>query len=395
MANDPRLMTPGSEVADTLQAILARKRETERQAMLDKLAAEEQRSVQEAREAETQRLADTAAAQIAQSKEATFQSKKGDIRRGTKPESIADEELRNELVNRGMFETRQMQGPPSPGQEEMPSVSFYKGTPEEEERERRLALFDELSARNPEMAGGLDILSAGGPAIPSMLTRRVPAKFVRPEDLSVHEIPGVEVPEGDALHFLPYKPIGYGGGAAGLPKPWRVFDDATGKDIGGVSLAASDMGAWYEANPGKSLRPPGFQARPDARPEQGILNRITKAQGDLAFGQASDVQKQGLLSRMFGGEPEESPTTAAARAELASAIAGLLASDPNATPNVVDVLSSALSDPQLANASVQEIVSLELEDEQGKPIVLSPQEIGALSRALVAIRGINLMPTGQ
>lgn len=396
MANgDPRTMTPGSEVADVLQSILARRRADSRQAMIDQLAREEQASVHAQREEQMQlarqaekRLADASAAQVAAANENLFQTRKADVRRGTRPEEVTDEAFRKQLLDRGLFDELLVQGPSIEGGT-LPPISTFRGTPEEEEKERQRGMFQELAARYPEMGGGLEVLGAGGPAIPSMLQRRVPARILKPETMKVTELPDVMVPENDALSILPYTPRMPATPAAALPKPWRVIDNATGNDIGSIPLAPGDMAQWQAENPGMSLRPANFQAKDDPTIPGTLRNKVTSAREGLVRNRERDTADQNPFAKFFGYPVSASPDTLGAEAEYSSAFGQMLAADTSIPENVKQIAISIMQDPANFDVPTGELVESEFSDIDGNPIVLSPSEKDALSRVLMS-RGVDI-----
>ena len=121
-------------------------------------------------------------------------------------------------------------------------------------------------------------------------------------------------------------------------------------------------------------------------PAATLRNAVTKARDKVAFGTNYDKNNQGMFGKFFGSKIEDSPDTAAARAELSSAVGQLVAADPGATPNVIDAVTTLYSDPSLAGVPVTE---LELTEEDGTPIVLTPQEIQAVTRIMTGLNGIS------
>jgi len=396
-------MTAGSEVADTLQGILARKRDTERQAMLDALAAKEQSSQQIAREAETKRLGEATASSIAAQNEQMFQSKLGNVRRGTTAPNIADEDLRKTMMERGLMETKGIQGPTLSGEGDLGSISSYRGTAKEETDDTQKMMMQELAARYPDMQG-LDVLAAGGPAIPSMLTRRVNPTIYDPDTDKITTVQGVQVPENDAFHIEPSSPIGRSGsGASTKPTNYRVIDEATGKDIGGVPLSPDQMAAWYEANPGRSIRPAGFKAQVDPQIAATLRNKVTDIRGPLT--QAMENDTKSADGWLWNSDPKDSPLTSGLRAQHDSAVGQLLAatsaagaskeeydttvgqllmSDTTIPQNVKEVATTILGEPDLAGLPLSQILQeIELTDpETGAPLQLGPRDMDILGRTL-------------
>ena len=189
--------TTGSAVAQTLQDILARRKAESRQAILDRLGIEEQRSVASAREAQTQRereqidiqrknlelqrLAEERAgqlmaAQVAESKQRTFTSKAEGLPVGTKSYDIGDPEFLASLVSQGrMGPEVQPEGPAAPGEpmgesQEILPFREYPGSPQEQgiEREKlnRMQGIDEARAAmgqaiSPQQEAALSAQSRG------------------------------------------------------------------------------------------------------------------------------------------------------------------------------------------------------------------------------------------
>lgn len=397
MADDIRTMNAGSQVADTLQAILARRRDEARQAMLDRLAQEEQSSVHASRAAEVQRgieasrRADEAEkrfkagtdAEIAANRERVFQSKLGNVRPNTGSQNIQDTDLLSEMQKRGLMETRPVQGPSQEGGD-LPPVTFYPGTYDQTKEDRLRQTMLDAAAQRPDIGPGLEILSAGGPAIPSMLTEYGQATVVDPRNMKATQIPGTRVPlgSGDAISILPYPPQAP---AAYAPKPYQIFD--TKGVAQGTQWMTPEEGQQFErTNPGFVARPAGFVPRPTQQVAPALRNMITRAKEELAFAQKNI--SQGIFDRIMGNPPEDSPEVSAAKAKLASAYGQVLAADTTIPPDIKQQAIEIASDPELNG-----LFSADLENEDGTPLEISDPV--ALDRALQTLRGVDILPETQ
>ena len=367
--------SPGAEASRAIQAILTQRRVDSRQAMLDKLAREEQTSVQAAREAQTAagiaqtELARTAEArqtkatdsdiavnqaQIAAADEGRLQNQMKNIRRGARPEDITDERLREAIRSRAGFESKPMFGPPVEGQAAMPVWEGYRGTPEEQRQEEIDSIYDtaigELpETANPNAATALRIQKAGGTA---------PAAWMGPSKTTLYDpdrktFETIDAPPGslDVLPRRPLAPAGY------LPNSYQVVD----KDNNFVKMDSVPQGgeaAWQIQNPGMQLRPVGWKPTDDA-------SRTGISTADISI-LASTYQAyqaaQGAYDNSYGDFGRDLSGAAARAKNTYERVVGGVAAKAKISPAALEAANVISNDPELRsmdlNAAVAELDGL-------------------------------------
>jgi hypothetical protein len=234
---DPRMANAGFAVTQTLQDIMARRRAEAQQAFLDKLQQDEFQSVKAQREAAASnasqemalrqtreaRLAKSAGVEDQLNAERLFQSKLGNVGKGTSPQDIPDEEFRGEMEKRGQFKAQPMVGDSFNPQ--IPTLRVYPGTPAEQEKDdaekRRQGLVGQFGAAKPNSPDQQRILlglASEGVHLPDeLITPRVPTQFASPIDGHiVRTDPNTLVPAERSVHMLEQPHQNGTGGLAGL-----------------------------------------------------------------------------------------------------------------------------------------------------------------------------------
>lgn len=399
MANttDYRVMTPGSAVAETLQAILAQRRAEARQAYLDKLQEDEMRSIQEAR-AHAQRMAETTEERLQRladveeriNLENLFQQQVKLVPPRTTAEDIADADLREQMLRRNLFESRPQWGPPASPDAPMPTVQVYPGTPEQQAAERRLRVFDQLASSfpegSPQQMAVQAVAEGAPPAIIGMFEPRVPGRLFDPTTGRFIPVPDTQVPASDALlGVLPYAP-GFGGGGTGgramTPRVYQLVRD--GQLVrSAVVTTPDDWLALREEmeREGLELRPLGFQSPEASMPTAGLRQTVARAAATLAAARAAN---SGPLAWLRG---TGSSVTAAEEAYRA-ALGQLFAQDP--APAAIKYLATQIAlDPETSHLPASEALRrFPLIDAATKRAVqLSPAELEHLERLLLSARG--------
>jgi len=377
-------MTPGSAVAATLQEILARKRELSRQAMLDKLAADEQSSVIAARQAQTElgrtqeeRLGRATAAEIAaneastaSAKENLFQSKLKNLPRGKKP---SDEGTLEELRKRGLMEAAPIYGPPSEAQPEGSSFEGYVGTPEEQQRAELMSLFDEAigQSEDPNAQAGLKILKAGGPAIPFYFGPQDTNLF-DPDTKKTTTLKGIRPGSVEVLPRKPQLPAGY------LAKPYTITD-ISGKVLGTVSLEPGEQKQWEKDNPDKMLRSGSYK---ETEPKTGIsTSDISLLAG--AYQQYDTAQR--TYDNSYGDFGRGLSEKAAAAKNTYERVLGGVAAKVGIESGTLDAANFIAHDPELSKLPTDAaVIHPKFQAEFNTPELEDMEE---LNKALLLFRG--------
>ena len=350
--------TPGSAVADTLQQILARRKEEERQVLLDKMAQEEHQSTLAARQEQMRLARDTEArqkaaseAQIAAANEEIFKSKLGSVRRGTTPEQIGDEGLRQEIEKRGGFESIPVfDSMPEVGQEGLPTARMqqsYAGTTDEQNKANLEAQFDELimNTDDEQARQALGIQRAGGQAPASMFpSRKAPLTVVQPgRDPKTY--PGTLVPEAQSVVEHGYAPVGP---AALLnPSNYRI----TYKPGQGVGQPTSRL--MYPADAIRMQSDPTVESVIENPRAEPVLTGtvINRAQQALSVLEAQEQLYQN--SGYWDWSRNVTPDLQAARTGAEQAMAPILA---NAPSDLSGLAQRILQDPADRDKTVAQLV---------------------------------------
>ena len=385
--------TPGSAVADTLQQILARRKEEERQMLLDKMAQEEHQSTLAAR-TEQQRLAKdqearqkaASEAQIAASNEDIFQSKIKGVRRGVTPDQISDEPLRQEIEKRGGFESIPVfDSMPEVGQEGLPTARMqqsYAGTTDEQNKANLETQFDELimGTDDEQTRQALGVMRAGGPAISSMLPgRKAPVTVVQP-GRAPKTYPDTLVPESQSVVEHGYPPAGPA--ALSNPANHRItYKD--GRPPEDKLMFPGDAVKLQNTDPTvKSvlqLTDTSSAPRPNTIP-QGVINRAQQALTILSA-QEQTYQSSGIFDWTRNVKPE----LISARDGAEQAMAPIMA---NAPSDLVGLAQTILNDPEEKDKTVAQIISegnLAVKDAAGNP-TMSEEEIQILHMLVTYLR---------
>ena len=375
-------MTPGSAVAQELQSILLRRKEEERQAMLDRLAREEHDSnlnfrkhQMESADKSEARLTRATDAEIAASQERIYQDKVKGLRRGTTPDEIQDEKLRNEIRNRGGFAAIPVwENMPEEGQEGFPNQRMqeqFAGTPEEQDREELRARLAEVanSVDDPTAKQGIGIIGAGGPAIPALFEGMTPpGKLYDPNSNRF-----IDMPAGTRnVDVLPWKP---NPSAGSLDKPWTVTD-LQGKVLGTVSLSPYEFEAWTKANPDKRLAGSGYtQPNNQSKVTTGDVTNLMRA-----FAGYSDAKQKHDAAFFKGGERE----VLAQQKALYDTALGAIAFKEGTDPKLLDAATFLISDPELADMPIDTALA-EIVNEDDTPVKFTDEERREINRLLLLL----------
>lgn len=342
-------MTPGSAVADTLQQILARKRQEAHDALMERMAQEEQTSriadrtaqaeLAKAAEARLSRGTDSDIAlnlvQIANANENLFQSQVKNVRRGGKPK---DEALLQKMRERDMMEETPMFGPPSDLQPEGSKFEGYVGTPEEQQREQLLSYFDNAIAESgddKDKVIGLNIMKAGGPAIPFYFSPQ-DTTLVDPDNLSKPTVlKGVRREGVLAVSRRPQVPAGY------QPQPYQVLDE-NGNFIGNTSVPDEAVSAWNAKNPGKRL------VSMDWKPGANAAGKISTADISIlasTYQAYQDAQRN--YDNSYGDFGRDLTGQAKAKKNVYDRVVSGVAAKAGISPNSLDAANFINDDPEL------------------------------------------------
>ena len=187
--------TPGSAVTGALQEILARRRVEARQAMLDKIAADERERDEAYRQSQMKLqqdqfgLAKTQEARVAAGDEISRnlqqeqlnQARLEPFARGADLSTVTDPAIKELMLKRGV-DTAQPFGPTEEGGTPEPR-QFYKGSPtyqkEQSDRDALVQFRNSINeVENPELAQWADAQIAGISNVPSELLGEAPKTYV-------------------------------------------------------------------------------------------------------------------------------------------------------------------------------------------------------------------------
>mgnify|MGYP001607002270 CR=1 FL=1 len=349
--------TTGSMVAQTLQDILARRRDAARQQIIDRLTVEEHKNTQREREAQSrradealtlQKLAEArqkqlTEAQLEESTENLMRSRMLGLPMGSTPDQIPDTRLRQYLQQIGKMPEQLVEGPTEEGGQ-LPPVRSFVGTYEQQEkaadRARQAQAIEDMRAAagkdiTPGQEAALAGLGAGLNVNPSFFeSATVDVPMIGPTGKI---LPSVKTPRGVdpiRLGFQPSVP------AAALPKIHQVFDKS-GALLGSIPLRAEEIAAWQVENPDKILRPEAFQAKAVGPVPAQLLNALRD----------SRVIYESTPSGVFG----EGRNKKAARAGYEAALGTVYGRDP-ASLEMKEVAKAIALNPKLSKLSVSQVI---------------------------------------
>lgn len=366
-ASDFYTMTPGSAVASTLQDILTRRKTEQRQAMLDKMAAEEQSSVISARE-ESQRMARENLAlqqqqearqkllneaQMREMEQQGLEREMGHLAPGTKDVDIQDPELQKYIEKTGGFR----QTPVSP---DMPAVTGdivegatmerqYAGTPKEQaEADQRKQAADIIgqiqNEQDPQKRQALSFqlvqLGVDPRQIPEMLARQ---QLVTATGKVIPIQNAPMVPASEANKFLGYPP-NYGGSSASTARSnYQITMPNGQQEVRSMTLAQ----VAEEEKKGNKVLETGVQSLV----APGVASTDRKALMD-AKTMLDAARSSSTWFGMGGPDPKK---LAVAESQYRSALSNVFGADP-ATPKIKDIALKIAMHPQLSQMSTQELV---------------------------------------
>lgn len=394
MPNISQYMTPGSAVSDTVQEILQKRREQQRQMMLDRMgvmkfgADENQRGIENKRaDAELGLNKDRTAAQIAADNAREVDSFIDTT--DPNPHDVGDLETTNPkmfhaLMERGRIQKKAVPGvststsfpgidpdgtvDPLSAEEEAytkPTYEFTGSSDYRKQADARQRLTDyktqnaKLLAGNPQLSQAIDLILAGG-------MKDVPDSATEPEP-TVTPIS----PDGNAK---PVIHLGHGGKAMELNYPPQVnavnapaLYQATGPDgvTKSVSLTPSEMSAYTDA--GYTLRKGNLPVDPNANKDivsTPLLKDLASVMGVKGI---SSTQKQQLISSKM------------AVIKAQAIIKGV-------DPEVIDAMNGILGDIDKLKTAGQPIPGPEVF--LGRVTGMSPQENAHLAALLQAFYGV-------
>ena len=383
---DMNITTPGSAVASTIQEILARRREEKQMEFLNRLR--EQESSRAGEQLELQRKSEERSrqlteAQLAESKNRLVESRLKDLPVGATASQVPeDDPLRTELLRR--FQTAEKAGPQAPEELATPEdtagmapISFYPGSAEQQEQERKRGVFEQLRGQLPENATpfqrmAVDIAQEGFPQmLPSAFTQN------RMYDPNTNKF--IDVPAGTNVDVLPWKP----NPPTGFRDQVYQVEDETGNLIGSVSLTPEELNVYTRANPTHKLRPAGFKPTEDKGLTQGLRLAMSNALTNL------DIAQSELDGAFFKGDEQKRVDIARSAVQN---IAGQIASADRTTPEEIKKLGlQIMSHPKLSKmstaAALPNIGRKNPATGKVEPTQLNPTQLAQLENFMRTLRG--------
>lgn len=378
---NPDIMTPGSAVADSLQMILARRKEEARQMMMDRLGVEKfrsdeadrtaQRANQEAQLGLERQRTD---ASVAADNERRITSKIDSLGFGEQDlENIQDEELRRELTNRGR--TRMAPGPSVTTTTDIADVEFgpsdhaissettvgpgkamYTGSQKfQEEQVARQRLMDYINNNpaifndNPELKNALMIQHAGASA-------SVPASVMSPR-------PSV----------TPILPTGRPGAQINLPRGGEAME------LGWAPQQPRPQFVGVDTNSGRPIN-----MNPDGSYTFGnIPEGATLGPKPSAAAGASDILTTDMRQRLAQARGTPNPDD---DQQAIATILGNARVSQGVKDTVQDIYAYALEKGDKRPSADQLMASV---DPNSTNPPLTPQEMAEISSLLITILGGN------
>lgn len=376
----PNPMPGPYEVSQTIQAILQRRRDEARQAMLDKLQEEQVRTTmsnaqrQLQLEAERNTLegrrvaADEAQSQqqIKESKERTFGEQLKTLPyAGVKAEDIRNQDLRQEMYGRAMFEQQQPQGPTEEGGT-LPSFDWYRGDPEYQKERSRRADIQGL----PDTPTWRDLASVGFNPSGMLPSPKVPLTVLRPGK-KPERYEDFLVPESQSVAQEGWQPAAYFGGASALRPMGAVMHNPSTGETQTVSGPAGQIMPQIDVLESQGWQLVNWTGTGTPR-TQGVAATLV-AKLALAKGRADALKEARLAnnSPFWPGAPQPTEAELAYTKEYESLKAQLDASD-TATPELKSIAIELMSDPANQGVSPAQLVT-QVEGEDGMPLTLSEQ----------------------
>lgn len=388
--NDIYTTTPGSAVAQTLQEILLRRREEERQAMLDRLAREEQESSIKFRGDQLglqRRSADLAQKQFEEAQYQTFLERQ---RRGATPEDIKNPDYLKRMESEGLFESAQPMGPTEDGAPMAP-IRFFPGGKDEQEQARRETAADTIlsSVDNiPEnQAAAFRMAAATGIDMPASFTeRRAPGYHFIGHDGSVRTLP-VEggIPE-DQARIVQQQPYPDSRGSDDDVANYRITYKDGSQPTETKIMAEGDAIALQKSNPNILVVKAGSESLNEGGPAATLVKRIAQAKAEMDT-IAARIASDDAWFFGAGSPSSEDQENLQYWTREYQTMMGEVANKMGVSPRAVGVFSDIVNDPEWNTGSAQQIITnpffLEMAEKEG----LNPNDIQHVARLLIQARG--------
>src|SRR3990167_9403737 len=251
---------------------------------------------------------------------------------GTPLEGVTDEGQRKWMESSGLFPAIPVQGPSETG-EPLSPVRVWKGTPEQQEIDRKQGILNEAadSVGSAEVPPGEALRYQMAAAL--LRTGANPGGLIEPQypteiwDEASQKMVGTTAP-GSRVAILnrPYT----GGAAAFGPQFVRVIDPATRRPITSGRLTFDQIQAYQQQ--GMHVEPTyaGTSDLGNGQVAATLRNRVTDMKGYLAAREEVEREKYFIKRNYVPGTSDESPETLGARAELRSSLAQLAEAEKQA-----------------------------------------------------------------
>ncbi len=407
-ATDFYTMTPGSAVAGALQDILTRRKGEAHQAMLDKMAQEEQSSVISARQEQQdmarknyelqqqqearQKLLNEA--QMREMDQARHEREMAHLATGTR-ESAVDPELAAYVRKAGGFRM----SPESPDNPEVTGdtvqgasmESEYAGTPKDQEataaRDRAASIISQIqNEQDPQKRQALSfqlIQEGVDPRqIPEMLAKQ---QLVTASGKVIPVQGGPMVPASEANHFLGYAP-NYGGTQSNARSNYQITHPDGSQEVRSLT-AAGVADEEKKGNRAVEAGPMSLNTTSaTAADRKSLIDARTML--EAARGNVGTWSKIGSAITGKPAQPDPQKLSAA-ESYYRSALASYYSADAGSSPKIKDLATKIAMHPQLSQMSTQELVHGNGSDFHGVSQLegLTDKDIADLDRLLNATRG--------